>query len=164
MTDAQKKIQEELAKLSNSKFANLTDNQLSDIENRFGKERPEHSEKLKGRKREDQSKRMSGSGNSMAGKEHPNKGKEMPQISAKLKGKAKPEGFGEKISKARKGIPNLAALGKKRPEHSEKMKTNNPGFEKTRAPWICEHCGKHGVGSSNYSRWHGDNCKMKNHL
>jgi hypothetical protein len=99
MNNIQKKIQEELAKLSNSKFANLTDNQLSDIENRYGKERPEHSEKLKGRKREDQSVRMSGDNNIMAGKVSPNRGKKMPEISAKIKGKAKPEGFGDKIKR-----------------------------------------------------------------
>jgi len=162
MDDTQKKIKEELAKLSNSRFANLTDNQLSDIENKYGKERPEHAEKLKGRKRDDQSARMAGSGNSMAGKEHPNKGKEMPQISAKLKGKAKPKGFGEKISKARKGVPNLKALGVERPDHSEAMKdpTRNKGAQTMRETMTCPHCGKI-ANVPNYKRWHGDNCKMK---
>jgi len=92
------------------------------------------AEKIKGRKRVDQSVRMSGQKNSMAGKEHPNKGKSMPQISKKIKGKAKPEGFGEKISKARTGVPNLKALGKERPEHSNLMKTKNPMFRPIRTP------------------------------
>jgi hypothetical protein len=162
MNDTQKKIQEELAKLSNSKFANLTDNQLSDIESRYGKERPEHSEKLKGRSRKDQSKRMSGDNNIMAGKVSPNRGKEMPQISAKIKGKAKPEGFGEKISKARKGVPNLKALGVARPDHSETMKdpSRNKGAAYMRETITCPHCGKSANGP-NYKRWHGDNCKVK---
>jgi hypothetical protein len=94
----------------------------------------QQAEKLRGRKRADQSARMSGSKNSMAGKEHPNKGKSMPQISKKIKGKAKPEGFGEKISKARKGVPNIKALGKERPEHSNLMKANNPMFRAIKTP------------------------------
>jgi len=161
MNADQKKIREELVKAQSSKFASLTDNQLSDIENRYGKERPEHSEKLKGRKRADQSARMTGEKNSMAGKEHPNKGKSMPQISEKIKGKAKPEGFGEKISKARKGVPIQKLQGRKKPEQSERLKIKNPGFDATRVAWQCPHCGKEGVGSSNFSRWHGDNCKSK---
>jgi len=27
--------------------------------------------------------------------------------------------------------------------------------------WKCEHCSKEGVGASNYSRWHGENCKKR---
>lgn len=160
MNDTQKKIKEELAKLSNSRFADLTDNQLSDIENKYGKERPEHSEKLKGRKRNDQSVRMSGASNPMAGKEHPNKGKSLPQIGRP--GVAKPEGFGKKISKARKGVPNLKALGVERPDHSEAMKdpTRNKGAQTMRETMTCPHCGKT-ANVPNYKRWHGDNCKMK---
>lgn len=116
---------------------------------------------LRGRKRPEHQQLMI-ENNPMKGKVHPNKGKEMPQISEKTKGKKKPDGFGELISKRRKelGLGNTMG-GKKRPEHSERMKTNNPGLDKTRQPWTCEHCGKEGVGSSNYVRWHGDNCKSK---
>ena len=119
-----------------------------------------HSEKLSGRERPDISERMSGENNPMHGNVSPNRGKAMPQIGRP--GVAKPEGFGELISKRRKelGLGNTMG-GKKRPEHSERMKSNNPGLEKTRQPWTCEHCGKEGVGSSNYVRWHGDNCKHK---
>ena len=88
--------------------------------------------RLAGRKRPDQSALMSGEKNPMAGKPHPNKGKQMPQIGRP--GVAKPEGFGEKITKARKGVPNLKALGKERPEHSNLMKTNNPMFRPIRTP------------------------------
>jgi hypothetical protein len=118
------------------------------------------AEKLKGRKRPDQSARMSGENNSMAGKEHPNKGKEMPQIGRP--GKKKPEGFGEKISKARKGVPNLKALGVARPAHSEAMSDpeRNKGAEYMREVITCPHCGKTANGP-NYNRWHGDNCKHK---
>ena len=124
--------------------------------------REAQAKKLRGKDRPDQSKRMSGENNPMHGKVSPNRGKEMPQISEKLKDKKKPEGFGEKVSKTRKecGHGNTWG-GKKRPEHSQRMKEYNPGLEKTRQPWTCEHCGKEGVGSSNYVRWHGYNCKHK---
>jgi len=122
--------------------------------------RAKQAKKLTGKTRPDQ-KQMMLENNPMKGKVSPNRGKEMPQISEKVKGKPKhtPESKA-KISQSRKGnIP--WSKGKKRPEHSERMKKDNPGLEKTRQPWICEHCGKQGVGSSNYVRWHGDNCKLK---
>jgi len=31
----------------------------------------------------------------------------------------------------------------------------------TQKHWCCEHCNKEGKGESNYSRWHGDNCRFK---
>ena len=95
----------------------------------------QQAEKIRGRKRKDQSARMSGDNNVMSGKVSPNRGKAMPQISKKIKGKAKPEGFGDKIRKARKGVPNLKALGKERPEHSNLMKNNNPMFRAIRTPY-----------------------------
>ena len=120
------------------------------------------AEKIQGRKRKDQSARMSGDNNIMSGKVSPNRGKAMPQISEKIKGKAKPEGFGNKISKARKGVPNLKALGVARSDHSETMKdpSRNKGAEYMREVMTCPHCGKTANGP-NYKRWHGDNCKMK---
>jgi hypothetical protein len=91
--------------------------------------------KLTGRKRPDQSVRMSGSNNSMAGKEHPNKGKTMPQIGEKIRGKKKhTEESKSKIGAVRKGKTNLHALGKERPEHSNLMKTKNPMFRPIRTP------------------------------
>ena len=121
------------------------------------------ADKIKGRKRADQSTRMSGDNNIMAGKISPNRGKAMPQISDKIKGKAKPEGFGEKVSKTRKekGFKKQW-LGGERPEHSELMKdpTRNKGAQTMRETMTCPHCGKT-ANVPNYKRWHGDNCKMK---
>jgi hypothetical protein len=116
--------------------------------------------KLTGRKRPDQSARMSGNSNSMAGKEHPNKGKSLPQIGRP--GVAKPKGHGAKVSAARKGVPNLKALGVKRPDHSNAMKdpARNTGAQTMRETMTCLHCGKT-ANVPNYKRWHGDNCKMK---
>lgn len=115
-----------------------------------GRKRPEHSEQMK-------------ENNPMKGKISPNKGKQMPQISGKLKGKKKPEGFGEKVSKARKGVPNLNALGVARPDHSKTMKdpARNKGAQTMRQTMTCSHCGKT-ANVPNYKRWHGDNCKRKN--
>jgi hypothetical protein len=89
---------------------------------------------LIGRKRPDQSERMSGENNPMAGKEHPNKGKELPQI-GRL-GQKKPEGFGEKVSKAKKGVPNDLNRGRKRPQQSILMSgANNPMCKPIKTPF-----------------------------
>jgi hypothetical protein len=131
----------------------------SDLRKQTGNAR--QAEKIQGRKRKDQSARMSGHNNIMAGKTSPNRGKEMPQISEKIRGKSKPNGFGEKISKARTGVPNLKALGVARPDHSKTMKdpSRNKGAEYMRETITCPHCGKSANGP-NYKRWHGDNCKL----
>jgi len=132
----------------------------SDTEIRKKTGNARQAEKLTGRKRADQSARMSGEKNSMAGKVHPNRGKSLPQIGRP--GVAKPEGFGDKISKARKGVPNLKARGLKRPEQSKKMKAyyqDNPDKKPTVVVQDCPHCGKSVRGAGNFQRWHGNNCK-----
>ena len=133
----------------------------SDTEIRKQTGNARQSEKLTGRKRADQSARMSGEKNSMAGKEHPNKGKSLPQIGRP--GVAKPEGFGEKISKTRKekGFKKQW-LGIERPAHSELMKdpTRNKGAQTMRETITCLYCSKT-ANVPNYKRWHGDNCKAK---
>lgn len=35
------------------------------------------------------------------------------------------------------------------------------GTHSSQQEWSCEHCGKSGKGSTNFKRWHGDNCKYK---
>ena len=156
-----KKISKDTRNLDESIDSLLAELELpSDHEVRKHTGNVKQAEKIRGRKRDDQSARMSGAGNSMAGKEHPNKGKSLPQIGRP--GVAKPEGFGEKISKARKGVPNLKALGVERPDHSEAMKdpTRNKGAQTMRQTMTCPHCGKT-ANVPNYKRWHGDNCKVK---
>ncbi len=125
-----------MPKTFNDKVDELFDDLMlpSDTEIRKQTGNARQAEKIQGRTRKDQSARMSGNNNIMSGKVSPNRGKAMPQISEKIKGKAKPDGFGEKISKARKGVPNLKALGVERPEHSNLMKTNNPMFRPIRTP------------------------------
>lgn len=92
--------------------------------------------KLTGRKRPDQSERMSGSNNPMADKEHPNKGKKIPKISEKLTGKEKTESHKANISKARKGVPIPKLQGRKRPEHSARMSgANNPHCRAITTPY-----------------------------
>lgn len=69
---------------------------------------------------------------------------EQKQIrSEKQKGVKKPEGFGDKVAERMKL------------EFSLNNPNRRPDLQKT-----CEHCGKT-VGPSNYTRWHGDNCKEK---
>jgi hypothetical protein len=61
----------------------------------------------------------------------------------KQKGVAKPKGFGDKVAERMKK------------EFSLNNPNSRPDLQK-----ICEHCSKT-VGPSNYTRWHGDNCKQK---
>lgn len=121
------------------------------------------AEKIQGRKRKDQSVRMSGDNNIMFGKVSPNRGKEMPQISEKIKGIKRSEETKKQIGATRKakGLTN-SWTGVERPEQSELMKdpSRNKGAEYMREVMTCPHCGKTANGP-NYKRWHGDNCKMK---
>ena len=34
------------------------------------------------------------------------------------------------------------------------------GTHQSQVKWKCEHCGKEGKGTTNYKRYHGDNCKL----
>jgi hypothetical protein len=68
---------------------------------------------------------------------------EQKQIrSEKQKGVKKPEGFGDKVAERMKL------------EFSLNNPNRRPDLQKT-----CEHCSKT-VGPSNYTRWHGENCKQ----
>ena len=99
-------------------------------------------EKIKGQKRSEETKRLM----SLASKGKP-KGpmseEEKLKRSLKQKGVPKPKGFGDKVAERMKK------------EFSENNPNRRPDLQKT-----CEHCGKT-VGPSNYTRWHGDNCKDK---
>lgn len=121
------------------------------------------AEKIQGRKRKDQSARMSGDNNIMAGKASPNRGKAMPQIAEKITGIKRSEETKKQIGATRKakGLTNTWT-GVERPEQSELMKdpSRNKGAEYMREVMTCPHCGKTANGP-NYKRWHGDNCKMK---
>ena len=63
--------------------------------------------------------------------------------SLKQKGVSKPIGFGDKVA------------ARMRKEFADNNPNRRPDLQK-----VCEHCGKT-VGPSNYTRWHGDNCKDK---
>lgn len=98
--------------------------------------------KVTGQKRSDETKKLM----ALASKGKP-KGpmsEEQKQIrSMKLKGVKKPKGFGDRMAERMKK------------EFSENNPNRRPDLQKT-----CEHCGIV-VGPSNYTRWHGDNCKAK---
>jgi hypothetical protein len=54
-----------------------------------------------------------------------------------------------------------ALLGKRlSAETKKKMSDSKKGITPvhTMIPFICEYCGKQGVGIGNYKRWHGNNC------
>jgi len=59
------------------------------------------------------------------------------------KGKSKPEGFGDKLAERMK----------------EEFSYNNPN-RRADLKKVCEHCGIK-TGPSNYTRWHGTNCKQR---
>jgi hypothetical protein len=59
------------------------------------------------------------------------------------KGKSKPEGFGDKVAERMR----------------EEFSYNNPN-RRADLKKVCEHCGIK-TGPSNYTRWHGNNCKEK---
>jgi len=98
--------------------------------------------KIIGQKRSEETKRLM----SLASKGKP-KGpmsEEQKQIrSIKQKGVKKPKGFGDKVAERMKL------------EFALNNPNRRPDLQKT-----CEHCGKT-VGPSNYTRWHGNNCKHK---
>jgi hypothetical protein len=116
-----------------------------------------------GRKRPDQSQRMAGDNNVMAGKVSPNRGKTMPAISEKVKGQKRSEETKKKIGETRKakGLTN-SWVGQKRPDQSQLMSDpkRNKGAASMKEMHTCPHCGKT-TNLPNYTRWHGDNCKHK---
>ena len=63
--------------------------------------------------------------------------------SIKQKGVKKPEGFGDKVAERMK----------------EEFSYNNPN-RRADLKKVCEHCGIK-TGPSNYTRWHGTNCKQR---
>jgi len=77
----------------------------------------------------------------------------------------------EAVSKANKGRTAWNKNIQRTDEDRLKMKTgwlkkkadgfiaHNKGKKETLV--ICEHCNKHIGGKANYTRWHGNNCKMK---
>lgn len=65
---------------------------------------------------------------------------------------------GSMLGKTGELNPNF---GKSRPEHSRKMSgSGNPSYGVVPRSKTCEHCGK-SIDYRNYSRWHGNNCKLK---
>jgi hypothetical protein len=144
MNDIQKKIQEELKILQDSKVAKTSDATLAYHDSRVGQARPEHSEKMKGQ--------MKGINNPMHGKNPWNKGldKTDPRVlkySQATEGKSHP---GNKFGKGNSG--------KIQDEEWKRKRLNK--IKGPHALAICPHCGKEG-GERSMKRWHFDNCKTK---
>jgi len=52
------------------------------------------------------------------------------------------------------------------PSHRQRLIDHNrnlmsKGLHSSQAKWTCKTCGRSGQGLSNYSRWHGNNCRKK---
>jgi hypothetical protein len=98
--------------------------------------------KVTGQKRSEETKKLMSL--KAKGKKKGPMSEEQKQVrSEKLKGIAKPKGFGDKVAERMKK------------QFSENNPNKRPELQK-----VCEHCGKT-FGPSNYTRWHGDNCKDK---
>jgi hypothetical protein len=98
--------------------------------------------KVTGQKRSEETKKLMSL--KAIGKSKGPMSEEQKQIrSDKQKGIPKPKGFGDKVAERMKK------------EFSLNNPNSRPDLQK-----ICEHCDKK-VGPSNYTRWHGDNCKQK---
>jgi hypothetical protein len=98
--------------------------------------------KVTGQKRSEETKKLMSL--KAKGKKKGPMSEEQKQVrSEKLKGIAKPKGFGDKVAERMKK------------QFSENNPNKRPELQK-----VCEHCGIV-VGPSNYTRWHGDNCKAR---
>lgn len=51
-------------------------------------------------------------------------------------------------------------LGEKNPGGEASRRRVADGTHNFQKMWTCPHCGKTGQGTSNFARWHGDNCKL----
>ncbi len=144
MDNIQKKIQEELRSLQNSKIAKTSDKVLAYHDSRTGQSRPEHAEKMKGQ--------MTGANNPMYGKDAWNKGLD----------KSDPRVLAYSSDTAYKGQPgNQHGKGNTGKKQDEEWKRKR--LDKIKGPHeiaTCPHCGKSG-GERIMKRWHFDKCKYK---
>lgn len=110
-----------------------------------------------------------------------NKGKKLSEshkkaISLAQKGKSKSEETKEKMKNSWKLRPPRSAehckalsLSGKGKTHSEDTKIKMSNSKKGKNPihtqvtWVCIYCEKKGIGISNYNRWHGEQCRKKQH-
>lgn len=112
------------------------------------------------------------------------------KVSNAMTGRKKTKEHCENISKALKGKKTGPCSEERKNAISKALKGNHPNPNKDKTyeeiygeekalelkkirselfkniaknskPIVCPHCGKTIVGSGNYSRWHGDNCKEK---
>jgi hypothetical protein len=100
----------------------------------------------------------------LQGKDHPQKG----QIRNSIRGDNHPNKNpknAEKISVALTGIKRPYQEGDnnpmRRPEIAAKFKGINHWVNNLENRKSCEYCGIVDISKSNYTRWHGENCKLK---
>ena len=92
------------------------------------------------------------------------KGQKRPSISGNLHPNKNPE-IAEKIRKSHLGKKHPWMDGDKnvmlRPEVVKKLSGNNHWVTKTEHKRSCEYCDILNISKTNYTRWHGNNCKLK---
>lgn len=97
-------------------------------------------------------------------KSHPQKGQKRPTISGDFHPNKNPTNA-MKISEAHKGKKHPYMLGDKNvmknAEIALKISGKNHWVHKSENKKSCEFCGIENISKSNYSRWHGNNCKYK---
>jgi len=98
------------------------------------------------------------------GKTHPQKGQKRPTIQGNNHPNKRPENAA-KISASHKGKAHVYQIGEKNVMHrlevKQKFKGDNHWSAKLENRRTCEHCGLLNISKSNYTRWHGSNCKHK---
>ena len=91
------------------------------------------------------------------------RGQNRPSIQGDLHPNKRPE-IAEKIRQKHLGRKHPWMEGNKnvmtRPEIAEKLSGENHWVNKSQNRKSCEHCGIQNISKSNYTKWHGNNCKL----
>lgn len=57
-------------------------------------------------------------------------------------------------------VENVWKIACKISAESYKKTVSDPEWRRKEYSYVCQHCGKDGLAASNYTRWHGNNCKF----
>lgn len=149
---------ENAVKLEKEKFYNYKGSQRGEFNNFFGQK---HTEVTKAKMKEKAKGRIS----NRIGKKHSEEAKQ--KMSARKMGRKLSSETKEKMSLSKKDIPlkeetkikiSIANKGKVR---TLEQKQHSSEIAKNRKKVNCEYCNLF-LDISNYTRWHGKNCKVKN--
>ena len=101
------------------------------------------------------------------GRVNPQVGQKRPSISGDSHPNKRPE-VAAKISRSHTGKKHPYCEGDKNPMRDPlivaKLSGENHWVRKEQNRKSCEHCGIENISKSNYTRWHGENCKHKGEM